>query len=386
IDGSPAQEIFIGKKYKIKADISNFFPSIYTHAICWALVGKEQAKIDRNNKKQLYYNKIDSSLQWLNYNETHGILIGPHTSNLISEIILVTIDDELKKKYEFIRNIDDYTCYTETKEKAEQFLIDLSKNLKDFGLSLNHKKTEIIELPISYDEEWKRKLNIFNFETHKNEIKFNSLVSFMDTALDLMKSNQNNAAILNYAIKTINNRKLTNNAKKYLIDTVHHLALLFPYLVQILESIFEKFEITKDKIKSILDDLFNLGKKSRNFEALAYAIYFSLLYDLRLDKEENIITLVEQKEDCVFMLLSYIYSKKNKLDTKKYVKIATGYKINEINNAKFRILDDEFWLFAYEILKNEKPVELNEVPDWKKIKDKNISFISEKFKQYILDK
>ncbi|MBQ7675711.1 MAG: hypothetical protein IJT33_04545, partial [Campylobacter sp.] len=111
-----------------------------------------------------------------------------------------------------------------------------------------------------------------------------------------------------------------------------------------------------------------------------------LLYDLRLDKEENIITLVEQKEDCVFMLLSYIYSKKNKLDTKKYVKIATGYKINEINNAKFRILDDEFWLFAYEILKNEKPVELNEVPDWKKIKDKNISFISEKFKQYILDK
>ena len=60
IDGNPEQEIFIGKKYKVKADISTCFPSIYTHAIPWALVGKNNAKENRNSKKE-YYNMIDSS-------------------------------------------------------------------------------------------------------------------------------------------------------------------------------------------------------------------------------------------------------------------------------------------------------------------------------------
>jgi hypothetical protein len=38
----------IGSRYVVKADISNCFPSIYTHSIPWALVGKESAKKDKH--------------------------------------------------------------------------------------------------------------------------------------------------------------------------------------------------------------------------------------------------------------------------------------------------------------------------------------------------
>ncbi|EAJ2422676.1 RNA-directed DNA polymerase, partial [Campylobacter coli] len=74
----------------------------YTHSIPWVLIGKIGAKKNKGFTK-LYYNKIDNATQWLNYGETHGILIGPHSSNLISEIILVAVDYKLSKKYKYIR-------------------------------------------------------------------------------------------------------------------------------------------------------------------------------------------------------------------------------------------------------------------------------------------
>lgn len=103
----------------VKADISQCFPSIYTHAISWALVGKSTAKKHRGIKE--WYNQIDKACQNMRDGETHGLLIGPHTSNLISELILTTVDNQLKSKYKYIRKVDDYTCYVEKYEDAESF-------------------------------------------------------------------------------------------------------------------------------------------------------------------------------------------------------------------------------------------------------------------------
>ncbi len=138
-DDYPEPELLIGKKYIIQADISNCYPSIYTHSIPWALVGKSKAKGYLKDFSK-WYNEIDEKTRNQKEAETHGILIGQHSSSLISEIILVNIDESLSMEYDFIRNIDDYTCYAETHEKAEQFLIDLSIELKKYNLVLNHKK------------------------------------------------------------------------------------------------------------------------------------------------------------------------------------------------------------------------------------------------------
>ena len=43
-DGDPEQDIVIKSKYVALADISNCFPSVYSHSISWALVGKSLAK------------------------------------------------------------------------------------------------------------------------------------------------------------------------------------------------------------------------------------------------------------------------------------------------------------------------------------------------------
>ena len=100
-----------GAHYIVRTDISKCFPSIYTHSIPWALHGRSKAK--KNHCLSLPGNLLDKATQNTRDGQTNGLLIGPHTSNVISEIILTQIDHEiLKKGYDrFSRNIDDYTFY-----------------------------------------------------------------------------------------------------------------------------------------------------------------------------------------------------------------------------------------------------------------------------------
>lgn len=280
-DDYPEPELLIGKQYLVKADISNCFPSIYTHAISWALVGKSHSKVNKNGN---WFNEIDLYTRNLKSQETHGILIGPHASNLISEIILVVIDDELiRKGYQFVRNIDDYSCFTETNEKAEQFLIDLASELKNFNLSLNHKKTEISRLPLESTESWVRKLNNLNNIRDKVNLGFNDVRSYIDSVIDIMHKNNDNSAILNYAIKVISKKKLSSNALNYYLKTIHHLILIYPYLLYLIDDdIFNALSVSTDEIEKITYNIFNMGIEKNINEAVSYALYLSIKYSFKL--------------------------------------------------------------------------------------------------------
>ena len=128
-------KLSFNKKFCVNTDISNFFPSIYSHSIPWALVGLKTAKKDRKPNK--WFNQIDKYQRLTKRNETNGVPIGPATSNIISELILARIDKNLKDKgFEFIRFIDDYTAYLDTYEEAEKFIRILSEELSEYKLLL----------------------------------------------------------------------------------------------------------------------------------------------------------------------------------------------------------------------------------------------------------
>lgn len=112
-DGTPEPDISLGKKYLVRADISKCFPSIYSHAIPWAIARKDIAK-QTVHDDTIWYNKLDLEVRNSTNGETHGLLIGPHTSNILSEIILCRIDQSLSAKWDYVRNIDDFSCYVNT--------------------------------------------------------------------------------------------------------------------------------------------------------------------------------------------------------------------------------------------------------------------------------
>ncbi len=365
-DDYPEPHLLIGKRYQVKADISNFFPSIYTHSIPWALIGKKSSKENKDGEK-LWFNEIDLYIRNLKSQETHGILIGPHASNLISELVLVVIDNELYQKgYRFIRNIDDYTCLVESNEKAEQFLIELANELKKFNLSLNHKKTEITKLPIASSEHWIRRLNgVANF-IDKDLLNLNDVRSYLDTAIDLMHQNQDNSAILNYAIKVLSTKNLSTNALNYYLSNIHHLILIYPYLLGLIDKyIFISLKVPEGEIEKITKNIFNMGKSTNVNEAMSYALFFAIKYNFQLEFSFSEIT--KDPKDCILMLLSYLHDKKylNKSVLKQYKELADKLKINDFN---------EYWLFIYEVQTINKLTKY-----WKKMKESKVSFIESGF-------
>jgi len=192
-------KLSFNKKFYVNTDISNFFPSIYSHSIPWALVGLEEAKEDRKPKK--WFNQIDKYQRLMKRNETNGVPIGPATSNIVSELILARIDIELNKDgFEFIRLIDDYTAYFDTYEKAEEFIRRLSEELSKYKLLLNIKKTFIEQLPSPSSPEW-----IVDLTTRipdKENISPTNVIRFLDYALT-KQSIIPDGSVLKYAVKSI---------------------------------------------------------------------------------------------------------------------------------------------------------------------------------------
>ena len=228
IDGSPEPDLMFGKRFLVKADISTFFPSIYTHSLVWALIGKSAAKLDRN--KSSWYNAIDHSVQNVKHGETHGLIIGPHASNLLSEIILTFIDYKLheKKWPDFIRHVDDYSCYVDSIEKGKEFILDLSEELNNFDLKLNERKTSIEELPLAAVELWVRQINTIKIKPDNEDMRFPEVRAYLDNVIEIMHHNNDKSSILYYAMKVLSTQKMTKNAKEYCVKTLLHYAILFP--------------------------------------------------------------------------------------------------------------------------------------------------------------
>lgn len=369
-DGTPEPDIYLGKRYMIHADISKCFPSIYTHAIPWALVGKDVAKsnIDKKKKKK-WYNEIDHFAQISKNGETQGLLIGPHTSNVLSEIILCAIDEGLSKKYDsYIRNIDDYLCYVDTKEEADNFIIDLNRELRKYNLLLNHKKTEIYELPVCVGQTWIHKIqnHMTTFQKFKDYIDYREIQSFIDFIIKLISENSDNNSIVLYAIKALQDFKLTKNAQEYLVKSVVSLSLLYPYLVPILgEYIFEKYEVDNNQIQKYANMIYERYIHKNNYEACSFALLYAIDSSSKIDSFD--IKIIKSSQDCILMLMAFIYCKKNNL--KSEVKQLKDY----AKELKEKGEMDQYWLFVYECLGKLSG-------EWGTMKKNKVSFLKSEYR------
>ncbi len=370
VDGTPEPDIYMGQKYMVHADISKCYPSIYTHAIPWALAGKGEAKKNMHDER-LWYNQIDHAAQYSKNKETHGILIGPHTSNILSEIILCTIDYNLSKKYKcYMRNIDDYICYTETMEEAENFLVDLNRELREFDLLMNHKKTEINDLPVGVVENWVHKIQ--NQTTllckQKDYVDYKDVQAYLDYTIKLVGEYNNNQSILFYAIKSLKNYTLTKNAKEYLVKSVVALSLIYPYLVPILkENIFEPFNVEKEEIGEFANLIYTKYIDKNNYEASSFAILYAVIAGIELEKFD--INKIISSKDCILLLMALLYCKKHKW--------RSG--VRKLELCAKEIIDnnemDQYWVFVYETLRHGSLS-----GEWAAMKKQKVSFL---MKDYI---
>lgn len=178
-------ELALEFDYCIHTDITDCYPSIYTHSIAWAVHGKAFAK--KNQGPKHIGNAIDEKIQNLQHGQTNGIPQGSVLMDFIAEIVLGYADYKLSEYirkeslegFKILRYRDDYRIFSNQKEVAERIMKLLSEVLFDLNLKINSKKTflceDIIIDGIKDDKlYWStRKINVSNLSPQKHllEIK-----------------------------------------------------------------------------------------------------------------------------------------------------------------------------------------------------------------------
>ena len=102
-------ELALQYRYMLVTDITNCYPSMYTHSIAWAIMGKNKAKL-KKGKHGYLGNVIDTYIQGMQYGQTNGIPLGSTLFDFIAEIILGYADKILSLRIRR-EKIEDYKIF-----------------------------------------------------------------------------------------------------------------------------------------------------------------------------------------------------------------------------------------------------------------------------------
>jgi RNA-directed DNA polymerase len=261
--------------YLFHTDIADCYPSIYTHAIPWALHGKPFAKANRNDKK-LIGNKIDNVIQDFSHGQTNGIPQGSILCDFIAEIVLGYADLELSKKikankitnYRILRYRDDYRIFVTNREQGKSILKLLTEVLIDLGLKLNANKTietqDLIRGSIKQDK-------LYWMSHKKDEVSLqHELLLIHELSVKFPNSGSLQKALSQYYDKLQSASVKLSKVKidllplvSIVIDIAYHNPRVYPQVVAILSLLINKLSSPKNK-ESLLKKIRAKLKKAPN--------------------------------------------------------------------------------------------------------------------------
>jgi hypothetical protein len=168
-------EVLARYPFVLVADIANFFHTIYSHSLSWAVLGKQVVKdtldLDRRNAQRRAFNahwvsRLDTAIQRGNSRETFGIPVGPDTSRMIAELLLSGLHSnllfaEILTDREGYRLVDDFFIGFDDEASARRCLDVLRHALWEYNLHLNDGKTRIDRSCMFFEGGWKREIDNF---------------------------------------------------------------------------------------------------------------------------------------------------------------------------------------------------------------------------------
>ena len=369
-----------GARYLLKADISRFYHSIYTHSIPWALHTKQKAKVNR--KDSLFGNKIDKDVRNSQDGQTVGIPIGPDTSRVISEIIGASVDTALWREFgdiSGVRLVDDFYLYFKSLSDLERGYSALQNILQEFELALNPAKVEKIELPAeTFDSRWVLEIRSFIFRDDKKRRQFNDLISYFDLAFQHSVTFPDEA-VLKYSMAKVSQQAISSENWLLYQSLILKTIMAEPKVLPIALEIFLNYQangytLDRGKIKNTLSTFLAYHSKlNHNFE-VTWGLWFFKSFQFTLDAA--IIDLVSKVNNAVVALIA-LDLEESSLTKKRFDKSLWLQHLN-LNG-----LYSEHWLLAYEAIikrwlippsKNAGFINLD--PFFSELKTRDVSFYS----------
>ncbi|RLJ72291.1 reverse transcriptase (RNA-dependent DNA polymerase) [Salisediminibacterium halotolerans] len=351
----------MGYRYIYKLDLANFYDSIYTHAIEWAIVGKEVAKNKDGNKANKLGEQLDKGVRNTNSRETSGIPTGPFSSRILSELILISIDEELLQlktesgiDFEFLHYNDDYEFYFKTELDYLKIISLIKSVFTKYRLKINESKCEFLEYPyhnnIDMKEEYEFYLKKYK-DSNDNYQKTDIIVRLFFKADEFYKQGYKGA--YKYLYKVI---------KGYDLSVVW--GAVEPFF---LGHILIKPDLTK-YISEIIFEEEHLNKVSRKFcgeleKNLDTALKFKLdneanwllwmIFNLNIKlKSKQILSILDEADNEIFLtfFLSYV---------EHIGKIRQKRIIEKLNKLKETLIHESIygpkWILIYQWVKSEWP-------------------------------
>ena len=343
-------ELSFNKTYELKADISRYFPSIYTHSIPWAIHTKKLAKLQSNRRsRSLFGNLLDESLRFGQSGQTIGIPVGTDTSRIVAELVGCAIDNELleglqNEKIEVVgcRFIDDYQLYFDSQSDAEKSLKILQKILNGYSLDLNEEKTKITSAPYSIENDWTYQLNSCPIRTNDQSLQKHDLINYVNLLISLSLKNRKDA-VIKYGIKKLIKLVIFPENWNLYESLIFKLGLaepaVLPYILVFLLQNQSSF--SKTKLKLFISSIINqCTYKGHNFE-IAWVLWIAKSFGLKISYLEA-QEIIDSKDVISILILLDLHS--NDLITNK--------RRLSINDLKLDFNSDglmsELWLLVYE--------------------------------------
>ena len=359
-----------GKRFVVCADVSNFYPSIYSHSISWATVGFNEAK--ENRRKKTWYNELDAAVRLTKRGETQGVAIGPATSSIIAEVILARVDAELRddrRDFTFVRYIDDYVAYCETEEEGRAFILQLTHELDKYKLVLNVSKTEILPLPCTRGDPWVTELVIALPESQDEEVSVQHAVEYVNLAVRLDKQ-WPNGSVLKYALKALSRQRLDYRAMSKVLQYAVNLSFHQPVLLPLLEGLFDavsshgNFEYCNE-----LQQLLYEHSRFNRSDAVSWALYLCSKHEVAI--QDKCAEQIIRSGDCIPILFLYLFGTSEQ--QAKVVSFAT----NGLDRSDLYELD-RYWLLLYQLFLDGKianPYDRDDTFDV--MRGENVNFVTE---------
>lgn len=274
-------------QFVLKADIQNFYGSIYTHSIAWAIHGKPEAKKNIGDSG-LLGNRLDDSLMSMQDRQTTGIPIGPDTSLVIAELILTAIDIKLRCKIPRLRGFrsyDDYEMSFGTRSDAEGALSILQRELSEYELKLNTSKTQITELPAPFDSTWPERLKNYNFRSNTSG-QINDIYDYFNISFEIAEENPEDS-VLRYAINRANSEDFDEESwptyQSLLLQcAISESGTLRHVLAELKKYRDAGYNIDQDKVQQVITVLIDQHAPMNRGSEVAWALWWSITLDIEL--------------------------------------------------------------------------------------------------------
>ena len=336
----------MGYKYIYKLDLANFYESIYTHTIEWAVIGKEEAKENIRRKKKNLGERLDTFVRNTNNQETSGIPTGPFSSRIISELLLNKVDEKLdilKKDmdFQFVHYVDDYEFYFRNEADYKVMKHKIRNVFDNYRLKINENKTQFLTYPYHNNRDLKDE---FTYHIQKYKKTYNS----QNARLIFFKADELTAlgekGAYKYLYKQLEKQDLSNVWTEIEPFLIGHL-LIVPSLAQFIIKLIinHKNLVSENLLKELKINLHVSIEDGLDNEA-QWIFWILCILEVKFTALE-INELIRKSHDdlLIIMLIRYTYSL-NKT-TSKRIRTTLENLLDELTQYNMR---SERWLLLYE--------------------------------------